>query len=298
MLAKLNARPTATAFRHGSMGIVASAALLTAGCSSVPLKPAGTLQSYERLGPTQGKVSKSRTFVDAAALSAVRSASIEPTRFSPGAAARVLKVEDRVLVANALDRATCIALSDKYVMAPAGQPADLVVRTVITDVVPTSVGAAGVSTVVTLGSGALLPVSIPRLPLGLGGLAVEAEALDRGGTQRAAILWARGANSITNNPRMSEVGDAYALASSFAGHFSSLLITGKEPSLVSLSPPAAHRVRSFFGGKPKYAACDAFGREPGVPGLLAGKFGAPPSWTDKSRPPSRTGDRQSSVVAR
>jgi len=39
-----------------------------------------------------------------------------------------------------------------------------------------------------LGSSAVLPVSVPRLPIGLGGLAVEAEAVDSAGVQLAGIL--------------------------------------------------------------------------------------------------------------
>ncbi len=257
-------------------------ALTVSGCSSVPLKQGGTLQSYDRLGPAKGNLSTSQAFVDANGLLGVRSVSIVPTSFSASAAARIKRAEDRALVSNALNRAICIALSDKYQMVSAGQPADLMVRTVITDVVPTNQGMAGVSTVVSLGSSVVLPVGIPRLPVGLGGLAVEAEALDRNGTQRAAIVWSRGANSITNSPRVSEVGDAYDLASSFGSHFAQMIAAGKEPPALSVSMPSGQRIQSFLGGKPKYAACDAYGREPGVAGIVAGKIGAPPSWTDKS----------------
>jgi hypothetical protein len=40
-------------------------------------------------------------------------------------------------------------------------------------------------------------------------------------------------------------------------------------------------MKSAMGGKPKYAACDAFGRARGLAGMVADKFGAPPQWTDK-----------------
>jgi hypothetical protein len=144
---------------------------------------------------------------------------------------------------------------------------------------------AGVSTAVSLGSSAVLPVGIPRLPAGLGGLAVEAEAVDRNGVQRAAVVWSKGANSITNNARVSEVGDAYSLAPNFGDYFSRLLIKGKEPQGLQIALPSSQRMKSALGGKPKYAACEAFGRGRGLSGLVADKLGAPPEWTDK-RPKS------------
>lgn len=255
--------------------------LLASGCTSVPLTEGGTLTSYNQLSPAKGKFTKSRSFVDAQGLKAVRTVSILPTTFSTNAASRIKADQDRSLVTNALDRAVCVALSDKYQLVPAGQPADLTVRAVVTDIVPTNKAIAGVSTAVSLGSSLALPVGIPRLPAGLGGLAVEAEAIDSAGMQRAAVVWSKGANSITNNARVSEVGDAYSLAANFGKYFSRMLMTGKEPKGLDLSLPSAQRMQSALGGKPKYAACDTFGRSPGLAGIIADKVGAPPQWTDK-----------------
>lgn len=255
--------------------------LVIAGCASVPLKQGGTLSSYDRLGAPKGNLSKARTYVDGSGLSSMKTAQIVPTAFAFGALPRISDAADRILVTNAIDRALCVALSDRYQMVPTGQGADLTVRAVVTDIVPTNKTMAGVSTVVSLGSGFVLPVGIPRLPVGLGGLAVEAEAVDGAGVQRAAMLWSRGANSIQDNPRVSEVGDAYGLAASFGSEFARLLVLGKEPEGLDLSLPSGQRVQSWFGGKPKYAACDAFGRAPGLAGVVAGKVGAPPEWTDK-----------------
>ncbi|MBA3043483.1 MAG: DUF3313 domain-containing protein [Rhizobiaceae bacterium] len=255
--------------------------LLASGCTSVPLTEGGTLTSYNQLSPAKGKFTKSRSFVDAQGLTAVRTVSILPTTFSTKAASRIKADQDRFLVTNALDRAVCVALSDKYQLVPAGQPADLTVRAVVTDIVPTNKAIAGVSTAVSLGSSFALPVGIPRLPVGLGGLAVEAEAVDSTGMQRAAVVWSKGANSITNNARVSEVGDAYSLAANFGKYFSRMLMTGKEPKGLDLSLPSGQRMQSALGGKPKYAACDAFGRSPGLAGIIADKVGAPPQWTDK-----------------
>ncbi|MGK6316403.1 DUF3313 domain-containing protein [Neorhizobium sp. DT-125] len=251
------------------------------GCASVPVKEAGTLTSYSNLGPPKGTLAKRRLYVDGQQLARVKTVRIVPTSFSFNAASRIKSDADRFLVSNALDRALCVALSDKYQMVPAGQPADLTVRSVVADIVPTDKTMAGVATVVSVGTGFALPVSVPRLPFGLGGLAVEAEAVDGSGMQSAAMLWARGANSIQDNPRVSEVGDAYGLATKFANDFSRMLIAGKEPKGLNIALPSTQRVQSWLGGKPKYAACDAFGRAPGLLGVVASKYGAPPQWTDK-----------------
>ncbi|WP_246713284.1 DUF3313 domain-containing protein [Ensifer adhaerens] len=279
---------------------MALAGLLSAtliGCQSVPLKEAGTLTSYGKLGPSKGMVAKKRLYVDGQRLVDVKTVRIAPTTFSFAAASKIKSDADRDLVSNALDRALCVALSDRYQMVPANQPADLTVRSVIADIVPTDKALAGVSTAITIGTGFVLPVSVPRLPVGLGGLAVEAEAVDASGLQSAAMLWARGANSILDKPRVSEVGDAYSFSTKFADAFSQVLISGKEPKALNISLPTRQRMQSWLGGKPKYAACDAFGRAPGLVGAIAAKYGAPPQWTDK-KPKAAAQQALNSPIAR
>lgn len=255
--------------------------LIGSGCSSVPLTDGTTLTSVGQLAPAKGRFTKTRTFVDAKPLAAARTVAIIPTTFSFTASSRIKDPRDRSLVSNALDRALCVALSDRYQILPAGQPADLTVKAVVADVVPTNKTAAAAATAATLGSSFVLPVSVPRIPIGLGGLAVEAEATDRAGIPRAAILWSKGANSFTNKPRVSEVGDAYGLANNFGKYFSRILSTGKEPKAIDLALPSGQSMRSALGGKHKYVACEAFGREPGLAGVIATQVGAPPQWTDK-----------------
>ncbi|MBS1165368.1 MAG: hypothetical protein H6R00_1393 [Proteobacteria bacterium] len=269
------------ASRWRSVVLLLGAVLVLAGCASVPLKQGGTLKSYDRLGKESGMLSKSRAYADKDALERARTVRILPSAFSPQATARIPANGDRDLVTRALDRAVCVALSDKYQVVAPDQPADLTIRNAVIDVLPTNKTMAGISTITSLGSGFVLPISIPRIPVGLGGVAIEGEVLDRAETQRAAIIWARGANSFTENPRLSDVGDAYSLAASYGGDFSDLILRGTDPSLLDFHLPTMQRISSFFGGQPKYPACDTFGREPGVPGMVAGMVGAPPQWTDK-----------------
>ncbi len=255
--------------------------LASSSCSSVPLTQTGSLTSYDRLGQKKGHLNKSRSFVDGPSIAAATTISLVPTTVSETAPSRLSNPGESRLVANAIDRTMCVMLSDRYHIVPPGQTADLTVHATVTDIVPTGKVAAGLSTAVTLGSSVVLPVGVPRLPVGLGGMAAEVEAVDLLGQQRAAMVWSKGANSITNMPRVSEVGDAYNFASAFSAQFSNLLVKGVQGrSGFDLQLPSRQRIRAALGGKPKEEACAAFGPAPGLGGMIAGTFGAPPSWTD------------------
>jgi len=101
------------------------------------------------------------------------------------------------------------------------------------------------------------------------------------------MLWSRGANMLTNKARVSEVGDAYSLSSAFGSDFSRMLVTGKDPFKQGFSTPSMQKIYASLGGSPKHEACKAFGRAPGVSGLVTGQLGLPPGWTDKGAQNSR-----------
>ena len=270
--------------------------VLLSGCASVPLKEGGTLTSYSNLSEPKGKFAKKKLYLNFGVLKKVRTVSIFPTSFINSAERRVDKVQDRTLLANAIDRAVCYTLSEKYKIVPTGEPADLTIRTVITDVVPTKSGIAGAAKAISIGTAIALPVGVPRLPFGLGGLAVEAEATDPQGAQVAAIVWSKGANSFTSEARVSQVGDAYDLAAAFGSEFSRLIIEGKEPGNFDLRLPSGYEIRTKLGGRPGSVLCENFGRQPGVLGAIGASLGAPPSWTDKGSK-SLSAPKQSSLSA-
>ena len=261
-----------------------------AGCASAPLSTSGSLASYDGLTPAEGVVTHSRMKVDKAAVLAAESVSIVPTSFSATSLKAELNEKQRHVIANAVDRSMCIGLSDRYYVVAPGQPADLSVHATITDVTVTNPAAAGASKVASIVPAFLAagqPIIVPRIPLGMGSLSVEAEAKDSAGRQMAAFVWARGADMLTSSPRMSESGDAYDLAGEFGADFSKLLITGNNPFDKSLSLPTMQRVKSSLGGEPKNAACDAFGRT-GVTAFLGGMvLGTPPEWTDDATPETK-----------
>jgi hypothetical protein len=258
--------------------------VLLSGCASAPMTKGGSLSSYDNMTPSDGVLAKSLIRVNADEVLAAKTVRIIPTAFSQ-AASPTLSTKQRTLVANVIDRSLCVGLSERFEVVATDRPADLTAHVLVTQATPTDEVAAGASKVVSFVPAVLgVPAPVPRLPIGLGSLTLEAEAQDRTGKQQAAMLWARGANSFTNSPTVSAAGDAYDLATSFGSDFSQLLVTGITPFGKSPSLPSLDKIGSSLGGKPKSAACEAFGRSPGVAGMIAEKVGMPPEWSDKGAP--------------
>ncbi|MCM5553354.1 DUF3313 domain-containing protein [Pleomorphomonas sp. NRK KF1] len=248
-------------------------------CAGMPLQKGNSLLSYEGMETSNGTLTKAKLRLESALILDARTVRLIPTSMSLSDG-NAVTIEDGALITNAIDRALCVGLSDRFEIVGPGRPADLVVHASITGVAATGRTAAAASTVATLGAAVALPVPVPRLPIGLGGLSVEAEAIGRGGRQMAAMLWSRRADVITTRARVSTVGDAYSLSSAFAGDFSRMLVTGRDPFKGLPSIPSMQRITASLGGTPKYEACKTFGRAPGIPGAVARQLGLPPSWTD------------------
>ncbi|MBR1161916.1 DUF3313 domain-containing protein [Bradyrhizobium elkanii] len=269
--------------RTSSLVTATVAVALLSGCASAPMTKGGSLASYDKLTPSDGLLAKSLVHVNKDDVLAAKTVRIVPTTFAH-AASPMLSQEQRRLVANAIDRSLCVGLSDRLEVVAADQPADLTAHALVTQAAPTDEVAAGASRVLGFLPTALnasVPVPVPRLPIGLGSLTVEAEARDPANRQQAAMVWARGANSFTNSPRVSSAADAYDLASSFSDDFSKLVVTGATPFGKPPELPSFDKIGATLGGKPKYAACEAYGRNPGLIGMAAGKLGLPPEWSDK-----------------
>lgn len=249
-------------------------------CANLPLQKRGTLTAYTGMAASGGMQTKAELRVDSEPVLAAKTARIVPTSVEI-AGDRTFSAEDLALISNTIDRTLCSGLSDRFTIVASEQPADLTVHATVTDIVPTNRVAAATSTVASLGASVALPVPIPRIPVGLGGLSVEAEALGADGSQDAAMLWARGANALTGHARYSAVGDAYSLSSAFAGDFSRMLVKGADPFKGLPALPSMQRVRVSLGGSPKYDACKAFGSAPGLWGAVTGELGLPPSVADK-----------------
>ena len=274
--------PPRAAPDRGYVSIMSAIAMvLLSGCASAPMTRGGSLSSYENLTPSDGLLAKSLVRINKGDVLAAKTVRIMPTVF-PQAASPTLSAKQRMLIANAVDRSLCVGLSERLRVVGADQPAELTAHVLVTQAAPTDEVVAGASTVVSFVPAALgVPAPVPRLPIGLGSLTLEAEAQDPAGKQQAAMIWARGANAFTNSPTVSAAGDAYDLATSFGGDFSQLLVTGSTPFGKGPSMPSLDKIGSSLGAKPKYAACEMFGRDPGIVGMAARRVGLPPEWSDK-----------------
>ncbi|MET4386503.1 hypothetical protein ABIB73_002248 [Bradyrhizobium sp. F1.4.3] len=256
--------------------------LALGGCATAPLERGGSLRSYDRMSDANGLVTRSQIRVSKKDVLAAKTIRIASTVF-PARTDVALNEKERRLVANAISRELCLSLSERFRIVAADEDADLTVQATVTHAAPTSPTASGASKALSIAKTVALPavpVPVPRLPVGLGSLSVEAEAHDFAGFQKAAMVWARGANSITNSPRVANEGDAYDLAADFGADFAKLVSTGESPfgGVPALPPIDSISVR--LGGAPKYVACEAFGRFPGLTGLAGQGLGLPPGWTD------------------
>ncbi|MDB5654109.1 MAG: hypothetical protein JWQ94_1722 [Tardiphaga sp.] len=272
---------TASPARSGQVhpGAIILALTLT-GCGTASMTRSGSLSSYDNMTASDGMLTKSLIHVAKDQVLAAKTVRISATVFS-ASASPALTEKQRVLVANTVNRSLCTGLSDRFEVVGVDQPADLTVHAVVTEAAATNEFAAGASKVASIVPMALgSPVPVPRLPIGLGSLTLEAEAVDRNGKQQAAMIWARGADSFTTSPTVSKAGDAYDLANTFGADFSQLLVSGATPFGTTPSAPSLQKINATFGGKQKYVACEAYGRAPGVGGMIAGRVGLPPEWSD------------------
>lgn len=267
-------------------GLILMSVFLTS-CASSKLTQSGNVQSYSQLKPSNGLLTKTRQRIDRQILLSARTVAIVPTQFSQGVFRSGLTREQLGRVANALERRLCLRLSKRFRIVNRGEQAELNVAALITRLSATSVVSSTASKVVNAGGIAArivtgIPVPTPRLPFGLGSLSVEGVASTQDGRQAAVLTWARGADVLTVNARVSKDGDAYALAKEFASDFAKQLVTASDPMKAGFPEvPTAQSLNEFFGGKPKQHACDRFGRRNGLGNAIGGVIGLPPSWTDK-----------------
>lgn len=188
---------------------VVFASLWLAACASAPKPSATGIRSEQPMAVLKDEgYAKVERFVDADAVLAARSVGLPRVRIADGAAGEGITPAQAALVANRAARDTCQQLARRYRIDP--EAPDLDIEIVVTAIAPTSSGAAGAS--------AVLGVFVPgpfRLPAGLGGFAADgAVRADR--TDVVVLRWAEGAGAITEDAKVSRIGDAYQLAGDFA----------------------------------------------------------------------------------
>ena len=261
---------TKSSRRHAmAVAIVVGLAAPLAWAVDAPV-PSGVLSSYAGLAPAHTIQARALWSGDPAALTQARTARIDPVKIAPGAADRIT-TEQGTLIANELARTLCARLSGHFRMVSFLTPADLTVRATITRIRPTNTMAATASLGARVVARVVGSPIAPRVPIGLGGFSGEAEALDRAGVQRAALVWTRDANALLTGARASHIGDAYQLSAAFANDMARLTITGANPLREVTAPHVARK-------KPQ-AACAVYGSGE-TSGYVNGMFGMAPEATD------------------
>ena len=235
------------------------------GCASPAPPTGGSLTSYSGLTKTKAHRARALERADNVALLAAQTVRIEHVTFAGDAQSKATPAQ-LALLANAMERSLCKRLSTRFNIATAPDQADLAIKTVVTRIKPTDAAAAGLSLAV---SASILPFA-PRIPVGLGGFSAEAEAIQPDGGQAAAMVWSRNAD-ILGGKRVSAIGDAYDLSISFTHDLAKLLT----------SPAADLGIKSR--DKSVSAACNIYGKGPGIVGAVGGLLGASPKMTDGQR---------------
>ena len=157
-----------------------SAASCDSGRATADLDRAGTLSSYESLARSDGILTHAEVYAQRDLLLAAKTVTLVPTAFASVQATAVFDADQRKLVAGVIDRSLCHGLSARLKVVLPGAPSDLVVHAVVTRVLPTNAAFAGASKVIGVLPSILLPgvpIPVPRVPIGLGSLTIEVEAV-------------------------------------------------------------------------------------------------------------------------
>jgi len=195
-------------------------AILTSGCASVPgARESRVDSSHELVTVASERHRRIEQYIDVAALAQTPQMALPQVRIDGGAHGEQISSAQAQLVANNAARALCRELSGYTVLKAGDDGALLDPQLVVSAIMPTSGAVSGASSVL----GFFVPGPF-RLPAGLGGLAIDAQLLDSTGETVAVMRWARGANAVTNNAKISSIGDAWQLANSFGREFARALL--------------------------------------------------------------------------
>jgi hypothetical protein len=207
-------------------------ALVLAGCASVPAQRAASFPGDRELATVDDSRHRQvAQFVDAAALRETPRIRLPQVEIAADAYGDAVEPAQALLVANHAARSLCLGLARHAELASAADAEAYEARLVVTAIEPTSGAAAGASSVI----GFFVPGPF-RLPAGLGGLAVDAELRDARAGQVASMRWARGANAVTQDAKVSSIGDAWQLAGRFGEDFARAVLD-TDPARAGLQRP-------------------------------------------------------------
>lgn len=209
-----------------SLCLIPLLALLATGCAANGLQQADTLSDYQRLAPAERRLLQVREWVDPQALRAVdaiympqagivpgvvESSGVDPVRFNR-VVGKLTQTMCRRLARGGFEVTSDPALASHQL------------RMNITGFETTNMVSAGASRLI----GFAIPGPLsPRIPIGIGALAVEGEMLDSSNSQIAALAWSS-RNHLVSSGGFSEIGDGYDLAQVFADSFGDLIVEARD----------------------------------------------------------------------
>ena len=199
-------------------------------CATKPPTQTGFLSNQAGMetvsGTVRAQIERQR---DLDALQTVRKLALLPAKLQEGGdIPDTITLESRLLVLGELDRQLCFRLSRRFELVGPEDPAAARVQAVITRLQETNATASAASAAVSK----LLPGGSVRLPVGRGGLSIEARLDTADGRQAAAMAWSRGAGVVMDNGSLSQVGDAHRFTSNFAEDFSDFLVEAESPQRI------------------------------------------------------------------
>jgi hypothetical protein len=200
-------------------------ALLATGCAATGLQQADTLSDYGNLEVAERRLLQVREWVDPQALRSVDAIYIPQAGIVPGVVESSGVDPDRFnRVVGKLTQTMCRRLArGGFEITADPTLASHQLRMNITGFETTNLVSAGASRLI--GFAVPGPLS-PRIPFGIGALAVEGEMLDAGNTQIAALSWSS-RNHLVSSGGFSEIGDGYRLAAVFADSFGDLIVDAR-----------------------------------------------------------------------
>lgn len=196
-------------------------ALAVTGCAANGLQQASTLSDYGNVQPAERRLLQVREWVDPQALRTVDTIYIPQAGIVPGVveSSGVDPVRFNRVVGK-LTQTMCRRLArGGFEITADPAAASHQIRMTITGFETTNMVSAGASRLI----GFAIPGPFsPRIPIGIGALAVEGEMLDSASVQIAALEWSS-RNHLASSGGFSEIGDGYDLAQVFADSFGDLI---------------------------------------------------------------------------
>ncbi len=217
-----------TPFPRAGAPLTLFLALLTlTACATKPPTQTGFLANQAGMekvsGTVRAQIERQR---DPDALRGVQKLVLLPAKLQEGGdIPDTITPESRALVLGELDRQLCFRLSRRFDLVTSEDPSAARVQAVITRLQETNAAASAASAAVSR----LLPGGSVRLPVGRGGLSIEARLDTSDGRQAAAMAWSRGAGVVMDQGSLSEVGDAHRFTSNFAEDFAEFLVEPGTP---------------------------------------------------------------------